>query len=225
MKFCDTNCCSFPHIRIFVFQTFPQRLAQIFCDLVHADTTHCTHSQCSNQGIWVITVLKHESFCVHGKNIFLAKQPCFKAGHASFWTRKICLCVRPPKKTWQTCTRNTFRVLAKKWRPWREIKFNNILRTQGNKTCQGKLVNRAHEKVNLSRKLVRQNLSTVHTRKSTYQGNLSGKTCSFAQGFSQPASQSTWTFTSGLEFYRGNRGRERTKCCVSLRQRRQFFAV
>jgi hypothetical protein len=29
----------------------------------------------------------------------------------------------------------------------------------------------------------------------------------------------------GLEFYRGNCRRGRTKCCGSLRQRRQFFAV
>jgi hypothetical protein len=30
---------------------------------------------------------------------------------------------------------------------------------------------------------------------------------------------------AGLEFYRGNRRRGRTKCRGSLRQRRQFFAV
>jgi hypothetical protein len=30
---------------------------------------------------------------------------------------------------------------------------------------------------------------------------------------------------TGLEFYRGNRRRGRTKCRGSLRQRRQFFAV
>jgi hypothetical protein len=39
---------------------------------------------------------------VYGKRLtfFHAKEPCPKASYASFWTRKICSCVRPPRKNY-----------------------------------------------------------------------------------------------------------------------------
>jgi hypothetical protein len=45
---------------------------------------------------------------------FLAKEPCSKASHANFWTRKICSCVYGLQGKLDKCIRNTSMVLVNK---------------------------------------------------------------------------------------------------------------
>lgn len=58
MQFGHAHCSGLPHIGVFILQTLSQRLAQVLSDLVHTDTAHCTHSQSSDQRVWILTVLK-----------------------------------------------------------------------------------------------------------------------------------------------------------------------
>lgn len=60
MKFGHTYCCGLPHIGVFILQTLSQRLAQVLSDLIHTNTSHCTHSQSSDQWVRILTVLKKE---------------------------------------------------------------------------------------------------------------------------------------------------------------------
>lgn len=60
MKFGHTHCCGLPHIGVFILQTLSQRLAQVLSNLIHTNAAHCTHSQSSDQWVWILTVLKRE---------------------------------------------------------------------------------------------------------------------------------------------------------------------
>lgn len=60
MKFGHTHCGGLPHIGVFILQTLSQGLAQVLSDLIHTNTAHCTHSQSSDQWVWILAVLKRE---------------------------------------------------------------------------------------------------------------------------------------------------------------------
>lgn len=60
MQLGHTDGCCLPHIRIFIFETLAQGLTQVLSDLVHTDTSHCAHSQGTDQGIGVLTVLRYK---------------------------------------------------------------------------------------------------------------------------------------------------------------------
>lgn len=57
MELGDTHSGRLPHIRVFVLQTFPQRLTQVLGDLVHADAAHCANSEGPDQRVGIFTVL------------------------------------------------------------------------------------------------------------------------------------------------------------------------
>lgn len=58
MKLGHTNSSRFPHIWVLILQALPQRLTQIFCDLVDSDAAHSADSQSSDQWVGVLTVLE-----------------------------------------------------------------------------------------------------------------------------------------------------------------------
>ena len=111
-------------------------------------------TQTSNFYLLMRAAKKLKVFCCQGAN-------CSIASHGSFWTKKTCSCERPPRKL-DKCTINSSRVWASKRLRynWREISSLTTFRahTNCNRTCQGKLVDRTHKKVNLSRKLVKKNV-------------------------------------------------------------------
>lgn len=45
------------HVRILVLETLAERLAEVLCDLVHADASHGAHGQGTDQRVGVLTVL------------------------------------------------------------------------------------------------------------------------------------------------------------------------
>jgi hypothetical protein len=87
---------------------------------------------------------------------------CSKANHASFWTRKICSCIWPPRKTPDKCPRNISVVLANKRQSLREI---NVLHKQATKFVKENLFTVHTRKYNSQGKLFKENLFNVHTRK------------------------------------------------------------
>ena len=48
-----------PHVRVLVLQTFPQRLAQILGDLIHANAAHGAYGQGADQRVWVLAILSN----------------------------------------------------------------------------------------------------------------------------------------------------------------------
>jgi hypothetical protein len=72
--------------------------------------------------------------------------------HARFWTRKICSCVRPPKKTWQVFKKYFGFGKQKADLAWDKCWTTFRPRQQQNLSRIEKLVDCTHEKVNLSTK-------------------------------------------------------------------------
>ena len=94
--------------------------------------------------------------------VFLDKEPCSKASHASFTTRKFArVCGRQGKLDKELRSKelriNIF-VCVRLVKLVKEKIVNFLSYTRANKTRQGKLVRRTHEQVNSSRKLVKENL-------------------------------------------------------------------
>ncbi len=57
MELCYTHSGRLPNIWVLILQTFPQRLAEVLCDLVHTDAAHCTNSKGPDKRVRVFTVL------------------------------------------------------------------------------------------------------------------------------------------------------------------------
>lgn len=57
MELGDTDGGRLSHVRVFILQTFSQRLAKVLRDLVHADAAHRTDSKGPDQRVRVFTVL------------------------------------------------------------------------------------------------------------------------------------------------------------------------
>ena len=67
----DAHGGRLPHVGILVLQAFPQRLAQVLRDLVHADTAHGAHSKGSDQRVRVLTILEKKQDIVWYWNAYI----------------------------------------------------------------------------------------------------------------------------------------------------------
>ena len=58
VELCHAHGRCLSNVRIFIFQTLAQGVAQVLSYFIHTNTTHCTHSECTNQRIGIMTILK-----------------------------------------------------------------------------------------------------------------------------------------------------------------------
>lgn len=61
IEFSNANSRGFSHIGILVPQALSQWFAQVLRDLINPDASHCAHSQCPNQWIWILAVLRNKN--------------------------------------------------------------------------------------------------------------------------------------------------------------------